>query len=135
MPFASTDIIKTIGNLGADVESTALNPHLQVAEIELRSAITDSVYDSKLADDTTADYKQLQLSEANLALSYAIHSLNNKTQGNGFVGATGFDQSRQELLHRSEIERMSEHYKDVAERLYRKFVPVTSNSSFKLSAV
>ena len=120
MAYAFTTDLINEGNLGKEIDENKLIPHIESAEIEIRKLIGDTLYD-KLQDYQNSDvdselrtYKIIVKAESILALSYAVHSLNIETQGNGLVGTKGWDQSRSELLSRNEINDLSSHFRTIA---------------------
>lgn len=105
--------IKSEGNLSL-VADALLQPHLDKAELELRKKLTTAEYDIVVALGSTIEKKrELIKAEANLALSYAVHSLNISTNGIGLMSSKGFGDSRSEILSGQEVENLSKHYRKI----------------------
>lgn len=123
-----TDLISE-GNLGKETDENILLPHIQLAHIEIVKLITQDVYDEHFeAGEDDENYIILKKAEANLALSYAVYALNIETQGNGLVRATGFNESRKELLGQSEIEKLSTHFRDIAMDLLNPYIATETST-------
>jgi sulfur relay (sulfurtransferase) DsrC/TusE family protein len=138
--------IKLEGNLPDTVKDEILIPHLSKAEIEMKIILSPEKYTMVAAlEDNNDEYKTCSIAEANLALSYAIPSLNIETQGSGIVHSKGWDESRSELLNQEEAERLQKHYREVAMDLLKfyiqqnntsnKAVDVVNSVNYKLSAI
>lgn len=121
--FADYGRIRDEGNLPETIRDGKLVPHLAKATIEMKKILTAAVYDEKVADTDSDDFETLAIAEANLALSYAVTSLNIETHGTGIVRSRGFDESRSDLLSQSEVERLREYYRNIAMDLIVPFIP------------
>jgi len=121
--FADTGKIREEGNLPETVKDGKLIPHLMKATIEMKKILTADEYEKKIAQNDSEDFETLAIAEANLALSYAVTSLNIETQGTGIVRSKGFDESRSDLLSQNEVERLREYYKTIAMNLLAPFIP------------
>jgi hypothetical protein len=115
--------IKLEGNLPDTVKDEILIPHLIKAEIEMKIILSPEKYSIVAAlEEDNDDYKTCSIAEANLALSYAIPSLNIETQGSGIVHSKGWDESRSELLNQQEVEKLQKHYRGVAMDLLKFYI-------------
>ena len=122
--LASFIQIKEEGNLPDTIKDEKLKPHAVKAEIEIKKILTSAKYaeiEAKGSNDD--DFTTVAIAEANLALSYAVTSLNIETHGSGIVRSKGFDESRSDLLSQNEVERLREYYRTVAMDLLRPFIP------------
>jgi hypothetical protein len=144
--LTSINQIKLEGNLPDSVKDEILAPHLTKAEIEMKIILSPDVYTkvgSLEADNN--DYITCSIAEANLALSYAIPSLNIETQGSGIVHSKGWDESRSELLSQTEVEKLQKYYRQVAMDLLKFYTPTNESanrfsyeingSNYKISAI
>ena len=144
--LTSINQIKLEGNLPDSVKNEILAPHLTKAEIEMKIILSPDVYTkvgSLEADND--DYITCSIAEANLALSYAIPSLNIETQGSGIVHSKGWDESRSELLSQTEVEKLQKYYRQVAMDLLKFYTPTNESanrfsyeingSNYKISAI
>lgn len=121
------------GNLGT-VAETLILPHIEKAELDLRSRIpnydtissycTSSVVTEKRIFDTAV------LVETNFAISYALPSLNVQTQGSGLLKSTGWDVSRNELYTVKEILELSTNYYNTGLRFLDQLIPTTDTGSY-----
>jgi len=121
--FADTGKIREEGNLPETIKDGKLVPHLTKASIEMKKILTATEYEKKLTENDSDDFDVLAIAEANLALSYAVTSLNIETQGTGIVRSKGFDESRSDLLSQNEVERLREYYRNIAMNLLAQFIP------------
>ena len=122
--LGSIDIMRAEGNLPSTVEDVRLQPHMDKAVIELRRLLTSDIYnelEARAADDE--ERRVCGIAEANLAMSYAVTSLNVETHGSGIVRSKGFDESRSELLSQKEVEQLRTYYKNIAMELLEPFIP------------
>jgi len=124
----SIDEIINEGNLGTQINSEQIYPHVITAEIELKRLLGDnyniySGYENSTNDNEKLIYEEIQKAAYNLALSYAVHALNIETQGSGIIRSKGFDVSRSELLSREEIKDLSEHFRSIAMKLLEPYLP------------
>lgn len=124
--------IRSEGNLSGVTDDSLLQPHLDKAELELRRKISTDVYDEVIALEATVEKKrELIKAEANLALSYAVHTLNVVTSGQGIISSKGFGDSKSELLTSQEVESLSKYYRSI----YDQFVtPYAYNEEIDLDA-
>jgi len=122
--LTSINQIRLEGNLPDTVKDEILAPHLTKAEIEMKNILSPEVY-AKIAalESDSEDYITCAIAEANLALSYAVPSLNMETQGSGIVRTKGWDESRSELLSQQEVEKLQKHYRDVAMDFLKFYLP------------
>jgi len=128
--LTSINQIKLEGNLPDTVKDEILAPHLTKAEIEMKMILSSDVYakvGSLEADND--DYITCSIAEANLALSYAIPSLNIETQGSGIVHSKGWDESRSELLSQTEVEKLQKYYRQVAMDLLKFYTPANKTAN------
>lgn len=123
-----TDLI-TEGNLGKGTSPEVLLPHIETAIIETKLMIGADQFNT-IAELTSDKEENIILKKAvtNLALSYAVHAMNIETNGKGIVRATGFNESRNELLSRNEVKDLSEHFKSIATKLFQQFLPVEEST-------
>lgn len=121
--FADTGTMRDEGNLPLTIKDDKLQPHLDKASIELRKLLTDDKYDEYANDVKSDNYEILKIAEANLALSYAVTSLNIETHGSGIVRSKGWDESRSELLSQSELDKLREYYRNIAMKMVAPFLP------------
>ena len=134
--LTSFNQIKLEGNLPDTVKDEILVPHLTKAELEMKIILSPDVYAKVGAlEPESDDYITCSIAEANLALSYAIPSLNIETQGSGIVHSKGWDESRSELLSQSEVEKLQKYYRGVAMDLLKFFIPVNDQASTMYSEV
>lgn len=144
--LASINQIKLEGNLPDTVKDEILAPHLTKAEIEMKTILSPGVYANLgTLEADNDDYITCSIAEANLALSYAIPSLNIETQGSGIVHSKGWDESRSELLSQSEVEKLQKYYREVAMDLLESYIPQNDaadkpvdgirGANYKLSAI
>jgi len=127
MPLTTTSQIRQIGHLPSDLADEKVNPHLADAESELRSLITDSIYESieaETATDDQDDKSKLARAEAMLALTYLLPSLNiraNSEQG-GIVSSVGFAESKNSLLSQAELDNLIKKFHDRAMRIIQPYM-------------
>ena len=111
MALTSADQIITDTGLPADIK-TRLASYIGPAEKQMRRLITDAVYDdysARPADDP--DRVRAVQCESFLTCFYAFPFLNLRpTTKGGFVKATGFDQNRNELMSKYELDRYRHEY-------------------------
>jgi len=124
----SIEAVINEGNLGSEITSEQITPHIKMAEIELKRLlgnkyVTYASYENSSDETTKAIYEEIQKAAYNLALSYAVHTLNIETQGTGIIRSKGFDVSRSDLLSREEVKDLSEHFRNVAMRLLEPYLP------------
>lgn len=121
--FADYGRIRDEGNLPEAIKDGKIVPHLTKATIEMKKILTAEEYEKKLAETDSDDFETLAIAEANLALSYAVTSLNIETHGTGIVRSKGFDESRSDLLSQNEVERLRDYYRNIAMNLLAPFIP------------
>lgn len=122
--------VKLEGNLPVSIDDNVLEPHIVKAVIEIKKIITAEKYaEIEAIENNNDDHIACSIAEANLALVYAIPSLNVETQGNGIVRTKGWDHSRSDLLTQDEVAKLQEHYKKVALDLLEPFIPKTDVSN------
>jgi hypothetical protein len=127
--------VKSEGNLDASIKDEKITPHLFKASVELKKILSADVYTKveSYKDSQVAAEKEMfdvcQIAEANLAMSYAVKVLNIQTQGNGLVRTQGWDQSRSENLSQNEVEKLSDHFRNVAMNLIDPYIPQSPAAS------
>jgi len=127
--LATGSKIREIGNLGSGVTDEMLTPHIAIAVVKLKAALSSTVYEAVVSYEGSTDadkaeeFDAVQQAENYLALSYAFHSLNVETQGSGIVRSKGWDSSRSDLMSRNEIKDLSEHYREIAYELIQPYIP------------
>jgi hypothetical protein len=120
MAIISTEDVMLEANLGKQVDPLILAPHIESAEIELKKILGAGVYSRIEGYQASGNAGEMEIfSEVKkggiyLAMSYAIHSLNIETQGNGLVKVKGWNQSRSELLSKEEVIEMSSYFRTTA---------------------
>jgi hypothetical protein len=120
MAIISTEDLMLEANLGKQVDPLILAPHIESAEIELKKIVGVERYSRIEGYQTSGSESELTIfnevkkGAVYLAMSYAVHSLNIETQGNGIVKAKGWSQSRSELLSKEEITEMSSYFRTTA---------------------
>lgn len=90
-------------NFPQDIQDK-LTVHLKKAELRLRELIGDAKYD-ELNANSGSQRDQAAQAESYLTAYYALPFLNLRvTKKGGFVMATGFEQSRNELMSKRELD-------------------------------
>ena len=118
------------GNLPDTIVDDKLDPHIAKAMIEVRKILTPDVYtEIEGKPDNDQGRTECSIAEANLALVYAIPSLNIETQGSGIVRSKGWDQSRSDLLSQNEINALCDRYREIAMNLLSPYIPVTISTN------
>ena len=125
--FATYDSVTTLGNL-VKVAEEKFSPHFFTAQIDVVKAITKEKYEEVLAEVDTDDYKKIQTAEGYLVLSYAIPFINISSSGDGITKATGYNDSRREILNERDIETIVDRCRDNAEKILQEFRPALIDS-------
>lgn len=120
--FADYGKIRDEGNLPEKLKDGKLAPHLIKASIELKKILTADKYKELVEDNDSDDFETLSIAEANLALSYAVTSLNIETHGTGIVRSKGYDESRSDLLSQREVSELRDYYRKTAMDLIVPFI-------------
>jgi hypothetical protein len=116
------------GNLSPSISADIIDPHIETAELELIHLIGNDVYtliksyENDVDDSKVMQFRDVKKGFLNLVLSYAVHSLNIDTAGNGLIRSKGWDSTRSELLSRSEIENLSEHFRSIALKFLQPYI-------------
>ena len=149
--LATTKQVRDEGNLPDTITNETLLPHLTKAVIEVKKILTPGFYSSVevagLDDPADDSFVACSIAEANLAIYYAIPSLNMETQGSGIVRTKGWDQSRSDLLSQNEVQTLRQTFYDTAMDLLQPYIPQelakpgdwhtgeVKGSNFRLSAI
>ena len=124
MSMTSNSEIIQAGNLPADLDTDKITNHLINAERRLRELLGDTLYETIEAETETDRKTRCALAEAYVALKYMIPVLGLKP-GNvgGLVSATGFADSRSELLTFNELKSIAAHFDEMAMELLAEYLP------------
>ena len=124
MPLTTNSEIIQAGNLPADLNTNKIDNHLVNAERRLRELLGDTLYETIEAESGTDRKTRCSLSEAYMTLKYMIPVLGLKP-GNvgGLVSATGFADSRNELLTFNELKSIAAHFNEMAMELLAEYLP------------
>ena len=119
----NSEIIQS-GNLPADFDVNKIAKHLVNAERRLRELLADTLYETIEAESGTDRKTRCALAEAYMALNYMIPVLGLKP-GNvgGLVSATGFADSRNEMLSFNELKSIAAHFQEMAMELLAEYLP------------
>lgn len=129
MALATTDLIRSEGNLPESILDGVLQPHLTKATLEMKKLLGSAkyaaikAYENSTVEEEINAFTACSVAEANIALSYAVYALNMETEGSGIVRTRGWDQSRSDLLSQNELESLSQHFKDTAMSLIEDYLP------------
>jgi hypothetical protein len=127
--LAQASDMRSEGNLPDKIIDGKLTPHLNKAVIEIKKILTAEKYtEIEALDSNDEDRKSCVIAEANLALSYAVTSLNIETTGTGIVRTKGFDANRSDLLSQREVESLREYYRNIAMELLEPFIPQAAST-------
>ncbi|MFO7446217.1 MAG: hypothetical protein R6W90_07605 [Ignavibacteriaceae bacterium] len=122
--FTSVAQVKSEGNFSDTIEDRVFEPHIIKAVIELKKILTPAKYaEIEALNHNEEAFTSCAIAEANLAVAYALPSLNMETQGSGVVKIRGWDQSRSELLDQDEIAKRQKHYRSVAMDIIKAYIP------------
>lgn len=126
MPSITTPAaVRKEGNLSSSVLDDQLEQSIKLASIEVKKLLTAEVYTEveSEAGDNTDRYLECSQAAANLAMSYAVITLNIETAGTGIVRSKGFGETRSELLSQNEAQRLSDHFRQIAMNLLKPYLP------------
>lgn len=124
--LCSLSQIRSEGNLPAAIKDDKLIPHQESASIFVRNLLTDAVYDNIKTDPDeikNRPFLECSKAEALIAMSIAVVPLNIETQGTGIVRTKGWDQSRSDLMSQTELDSLSEKFRERGLQLLNKYIP------------
>ena len=129
MAIISSEDLILEANLGKQTDPLILEPHIESAEIELKRILGNEKYaqieeyHSSSVETEMKAFNEVRKGAVYLAMSYAVHSLNIETQGNGIVKAKGWNQSRSELLSKEEVNEMCHYFRTTAMLFLQPYIP------------
>ncbi|APF20395.1 hypothetical protein Calab_1456 [Caldithrix abyssi DSM 13497] len=104
MPLTSEIKVTEDCNFPQEIQDK-LTVHLKKAEVRLRELIGDAKYDELESASSGDQRDKAAQAESYLTAYYALPFLNLRvTEKGGFVMATGFEQSRNELMGKRELD-------------------------------
>lgn len=111
---SSVELIKYEANLLNLSNDLLIQPHLNTAELKVKSIIGNKRY-SEIADmdQNSFEYKILQKSETYLAISFLLVSVNINYSGGGLIIINQEDTRTQQYLSGSEINSLHSHFFEI----------------------
>jgi hypothetical protein len=130
MPLTTLEKIRNEGNLPGDLPEIKLTPHLEGAEVRLRSLLGEDLYDEVLVESANEQRKKnLIRAESMIALSFAIPVLNIRAgPKGGFVRSTGFGDGRNDFVSYDDANKLADHFYKSAIDLVSKYVEIDEYS-------
>lgn len=110
--ITTTDLIKQVGNIEKVNAATKITPLMPLGRRDVIKIIGQTKYDEMLTEEADAGGKKIiALAEAYACLCYIAPSINKVSSGAGFTKATGFQDSRQEMMSETELQQVINGYR------------------------